>query len=154
MVRDGTARVEVRALAAAPGRGATASASAAPATAVRTQATAAAPPASSNVTLASAGAVIGAALAGPTAPSGGRASTQTPMYVQVGAFGELGNAETLVARLRAAGFGSARVSSSVETGRTLHRVRVGPVASSSEFDAVREQLARAGFGETRLVVDR
>jgi rare lipoprotein A len=76
------------------------------------------------------------------------------MYVQVGAFGELANAEGLAARLRAAGFGNARVVTSEETGRTLHRVRVGPVASSSEFDAVRAQLARAGFGETRLLVDR
>ena len=76
------------------------------------------------------------------------------MYVQVGAFADRTNAEAFVARLRAAGFGNAGVATSADAGRTLHRVRVGPVATSSEFDAVRAQLARAGFGDSRLVVDR
>lgn len=144
MIRSGTAHVEVRALPGEPGRGRTASAP--PATA---------PPPSAST--ASSGGVVsagGLVAAAPAASAASRASAQASMYVQVGAFAERTNAEALVARLRAAGFGNAGVSTSAETGRTLHRVRVGPVASSSEFDTVRTQLARAGFGDSRLVVDR
>jgi rare lipoprotein A len=150
MVRDGTVRVEVRALAVGPR--AVVAASAPPAAAAPPSAPA--PASAGGVSLVSAGALIGASTSAAALSSPGRAATQTSMYVQVGAFGVLANAEGLAARLRAAGFGNARVATSEETGRTLHRVRVGPVASSSEFDAVRAQLARAGFGETRLLVDR
>jgi rare lipoprotein A len=144
MVRNGTARVEVRALPGAPGpRTARAQPAAATASSSRTAAGSA-----------SAGAAIATAPAAASAPRTSTPSAQTSMFVQVGAFAERANADVLVARLRAAGFGSAGVSTSTETGRTLHRVRVGPVASSSEFDTVRTQLARAGFGDSRLIVDR
>jgi rare lipoprotein A len=76
------------------------------------------------------------------------------MFVQVGAFGERANAERLAERLRAEGFANTTVASQSEGRRLLHRVRVGPLASSYEFDEVRVRLDRLGVAGAHLVVDR
>jgi rare lipoprotein A len=115
MLRDGTALVEVRAI--APGHDGVASDAV-------TASTVAAPK--------------------PAAPPA--------LYIQAGAFASAANAQHLLERLQAAGLSSAFVLPSHEV-RRLYRVRVGPVASVSEFDALAARLARLGIPEARLATD-
>jgi rare lipoprotein A len=83
-------------------------------------------------------------------------SDQTPppsLYVQVGAFADVHNAERLLGRLQAAGLASAFVTSPLEGKSRLYRVRLGPVASVAEFDALSARLAALGITDARLALD-
>jgi peptidoglycan lytic transglycosylase len=140
MLRDGTAMVEVRTL--EPGGSGTqfADANPAPATAPAqtSEPPAAAPPPS-------------AALPSATAPPG--APALPLLYVQTGAFGDPANAGRQLARLHAAGLASAFILPPPEGKTQLYRVRVGPVGSVAEFDALAAQLAGLGIANPRLVTD-
>jgi rare lipoprotein A len=71
------------------------------------------------------------------------------MFVQIGAFAQPENAE-----LRASGFANPTVVSEPDNRRTLHRVLLGPIADSVEFDRLSAQLRSIGVSGSRLVVDR
>jgi len=122
MVGTGTARVEVRAVAP-------------PADAFRaaTPAVAAAPPAS------------------PSASAAAQAAPVERMFLQVGAFAQQENAERLVARLRASGFVNPTLVTQPDDGRRLHRVWLGPVRDSVEYDALDARLRSIGVSNARLV---
>lgn len=64
-------------------------------------------------------------------------------YVQLGSFGELGNAQRLARDAKADGF-EAQISTVVAQGQTMHRVRVGPVATREEAETLRQSLAAKG----------
>jgi DedD protein len=64
--------------------------------------------------------------------------------VQVGAFGSADAARRLVDDLLAAGF-EAHLSPVTRSGRTLHRVRVGPVAGRPAADQLAERLKGRGL---------
>jgi rare lipoprotein A len=83
-----------------------------------------------------------------------RASETPPpeLYVQAGAFADERNAQHLLERLRAAGVAGAFVLARPEKSR-LFRVRVGPVASVAEYDALVARLARLGVRDARLAID-
>src|SRR5690606_36805085 len=72
------------------------------------------------------------------------------LYIQAGAFSDPGNAERLVARLRAAGLGPAFVRKQQVNGRTLYRVRLGSVPSVAEFDRMIEELKGVGITDAHL----
>jgi rare lipoprotein A len=74
-------------------------------------------------------------------------------FAQAGAFTDEGNARRLLERLRVAGIGDAAIDEARIDGRRLFRVRAGPVASVSEFDALIERLRQAGVGAPRLALD-
>jgi rare lipoprotein A len=74
------------------------------------------------------------------------------LYVQTGAFGDPANAGRQLARLHAAGLASAFILPPPE-GARLYRVRVGPVGSVAEFDALASRLAGLGVADPRLVTD-
>ncbi|MCA1713712.1 MAG: SPOR domain-containing protein, partial [Gammaproteobacteria bacterium] len=64
--------------------------------------------------------------------------------VQLGAFSKATDADALRDRVRAAGFSAFTESVDTDKG-TLTRVRVGPVASRADADALKTQLqARVG----------
>ena len=123
IVRDGTARVEVRAIAPPNGP-------------QREPTFAAAAPAPSAVVVAPA-----------VAP---RADL---MFVQVAAFSQADNAARLVARLRASGFLNPVVVTDPDGRRILHRVRLGPIRDAGEFDELSARLLAIGVGGSRLVVE-
>jgi rare lipoprotein A len=75
------------------------------------------------------------------------------LFVQAGAFAEEANAQRLLARLRAAGIGVAFIRRDDHNGRTLYRVRVGPVPSVDEFDRVVAELRGVGVNDARLATD-
>jgi rare lipoprotein A len=82
-------------------------------------------------------------------------ATQTPpptLYVQAGAFAVATHAQGLLHRLQRAGLGNSFVLPPPPGGH-LYRVRVGPVASVADFDAMAARLARLGVPDARLAPD-
>ena len=83
-------------------------------------------------------------------------SAETPppaLYVQAGAFADQHNAERLVSRLHGAGLSDVFVASPLTGKSALYRVRVGPVASVAQFDALAARLATLGITDARLALD-
>ena len=81
--------------------------------------------------------------------------TESPgptLYVQAGAFAVPGNAAGLQQRLQQAGLSSAVVVPPLP-GHHLYRVRVGPVNSVADFDALAARLATLGVPDARLALD-
>jgi rare lipoprotein A len=75
------------------------------------------------------------------------------LYVQAGAFAAEPNAQRLLERLHAAGLTSAFVLSPATSRSGLYRVRLGPVASVADFDALAAQLQSLGIPDARLASD-
>lgn len=124
MLRDGTAFVEVRTL--TPGESAPAAAPLPVAPAVGITA-------------------VVAAEASATTPAG-------TLYIQVGAYADAANARRVLARLKEAGLDNAFITTTARNDR-LSRVRLGPLVSVEEFDALGARLGTLGFGEARLAQD-
>jgi rare lipoprotein A len=94
--------------------------------------------------------VVAAGAPPPPAPG---ASVER-MFLQVGAFAQQENAERLVARLRASGFTNPTLVTEPDDGRRLHRVWLGPVRDSVEYDALDARLRSIGVSNARLVTAR
>ena len=84
-----------------------------------------------------------------------RTGAQPPpaLYVQAGAFADQHNAQRLLARLHAAGLERAFIALPLENGAHLYRVRLGPVDSVAQFDALHARLAALGIRDARLAID-
>ena len=76
-----------------------------------------------------------------------------PIFAQAGAFALKDNAERLRTRLLGEGIGNVLVSNDASSGRTLFRVRIGPIASVAEFDGLVARVRALGLGALRLAVD-
>ncbi len=127
MLREGTAPVEVRVLTP------DAPASPAPATATVTAQRPAPPPA--------------------TPPAGVEPGAIVNQWLQIGSFAQRENAARLLARLTAQGITAARIDTRVDGGRTLYRVRVGPVSGAVELEDYIERLRLLGIPDARLAHD-
>lgn len=75
----------------------------------------------------------------------------TSLYVQAGSFSRHDNALRLSARL--SGVGSPRVEQISIKGKTLYRVRFGPLSTVDEADRVLERVIAAGQQDARVIVD-
>lgn len=69
-------------------------------------------------------------------------------WVQVASFGDAGNAERLVAKLKSSGLPARRESVSIRQ-RTLYRVLVGPYQDKAAADAARGRVILLGFSDSR-----
>jgi rare lipoprotein A len=154
MIRNGTTRVEVRAL-DAPQRAPPATTAAAAGGQGASPATAGRAPAGSVIAppIAVGGTSFGSPNAGASFGSPNAGQLAEPLFVQVGAFAERANAAKLVDRLKVNGFVNAFVVTD-DGRRALHRVRIGPLRDAHEFDDVRARLRSLGFGESQLVTAR
>lgn len=77
---------------------------------------------------------------------------QSNVYVQAGAFAALDNAKRLAAMLERVA--TVRLSSVTQAGgQQLYRVRLGPLASMDEANAVLSEVVGLGHGNARIVVD-
>ena len=91
----------------------------------------------------------------PTQKTDPPAPPQTPqtLFVQAGAFSTEANASRLLERLRGQGVAQTFVREDRVDGRTLYRVRVGPIPSVNEFDRVLARLRALGLTDAQLATD-
>ena len=85
-----------------------------------------------------------------------RASALGPprIYLQLAAFGERANAERALAEARRAGLDHVGIESVAVAGRTVHRLRIGPLADTEAADALSARVERLGFGAPRVAIER
>ena len=95
----------------------------------------------------------GSTVAAAPLPQAQAAVPAERMFLQIGAFAEAENAERLAARLRASGFTNPTVVTEPSDGRRMHRVWLGPVRDSVEYDEIDMRLRSIGMAGARLVVD-
>jgi len=79
------------------------------------------------------------------------APVSTKIWVQVGAFHAETSANAVFTKIK--GIGSGEVSSVNHQGKTLYRVRLGPVDSVEMADGLLEKVINTGFAGARIVVD-
>jgi rare lipoprotein A len=77
----------------------------------------------------------------------------SPLFVQAGTFGEVANAQRLADKLREAGYTQVTLRHDTQGSRTLHRVRIGPIATVDEFDRIIAHLKSLGVNDARLASD-
>jgi rare lipoprotein A len=75
------------------------------------------------------------------------------LFIQAGAFGTSSNADKLVAQLRSKGYAQAFVRSDMLDGRSLYRVRIGPIADVPSFDRIVAELKKLGVSGAQLALD-
>lgn len=75
-----------------------------------------------------------------------------PVYLQVGSFGERGNADRAIERLRVSGVDGVDIHSVRVGGRRVHRVRIGPLLAERVAD-VAGRLRELGFSNPQVVRD-
>lgn len=88
-----------------------------------------------------------------SAPPPALVAPTTRLYAQAGAFAEEANARRLAERLKALGIGEAVVESGQASGRPLFRVRIGPLGSVADYDALVQKMREAGFDQVMLALD-
>lgn len=76
------------------------------------------------------------------------------IYLQLGAFGERANAERVAADAVRAGVGNVGIQTVVVAGRTVHRVRIGPLADVDAADSMTARIERLGLDEPRVTIER
>ena len=86
-------------------------------------------------------------------PDESRVPPAGALFVQAGAFSAEANAAKLVNDLRAQGVANATVRPDQVSGRTLYRVRVGPVPTVQEFDRTLARLKKLGVIDAHLAPD-
>jgi len=75
------------------------------------------------------------------------------IFVQVGAFGDLANAERRLGALAAAGIENAFIHEDRSSSPALLRVRIGPVAGVVQYDLLVEALENIGIVDPYLIAD-
>jgi rare lipoprotein A len=88
-------------------------------------------------------------LANQTVQQGTPRATQ--IYIQAGAFSRYENAHRLSASL--SGIGAAAISQVQTKSGPFFRVRLGPIASVTDADALLEKVIASGYPDARVVVD-
>ena len=74
-------------------------------------------------------------------------------YIQVGSFGELANAEKMRQKLEPLGEQLVKINQTIVTGKTLYRVRIGPITDIDVSDSITNQLENYGVTEHRIVTN-
>ncbi len=89
----------------------------------------------------------------PAAASAAPAADPFVYFVQVGAFTRADDAEQQRAKLALLGF-SAKVTEKEQSGRTVYRVRLGPLDSRDEADGLQQKVQAAGVEANLVRVQR
>ena len=88
------------------------------------------------------------------APVGaGKDAADNRIFVQVGAFGERGNATRRLALLQQSGIRDAYLYEDRVRGNALYRVRIGPIAGAEQYDALVARLGAIGVTDPYLITD-
>ncbi len=75
------------------------------------------------------------------------------IYLQIGAYAQRANAEHAAMLLERAHLGEVRISAVDTTAHTVHRVRIGPLASVDEADGLSPKIEQLGLGKPRVAID-
>lgn len=75
------------------------------------------------------------------------------IYLQVGAFADLGNADRVARQLRSARLAPVQVTDAQVGGRDIRRVRVGPLQDADQADQIATQIERLGLPRPQVAVD-
>jgi rare lipoprotein A len=75
----------------------------------------------------------------------------TDIFIQVGAFSEQGNAETVLSKIR--DIGRAGISSFDDDGRLVYRVRIGPVTEIADADKFLDLAIKRGYSGAKIVLE-
>jgi rare lipoprotein A len=81
------------------------------------------------------------------------AQEQVAMYLQVGAFGGLENAQKLAERLTASGIENARLHVTPGESPLIYRVRIGPMYSIDDYDRMVQRVSMMQIKDTKLVIE-
>lgn len=81
-------------------------------------------------------------------------SASSRIYLQLGSFGDRANAERVADAARRDGIEQVDIQSTGINGRTVHRVRVGPLADVDAADALTARIEKLGFGAPRVAIER
>jgi rare lipoprotein A len=80
-----------------------------------------------------------------------KSGTESSIFVQVGAFGDVSNARRRYTLLKDRGIGQVVVHEERNRDSSLYRVRIGPIADVTQYDSIVERLKAIGISETHLV---
>jgi rare lipoprotein A len=80
-----------------------------------------------------------------------RAASPTQLYVQAGAYSQFDNAKRVRAQL--SGLGPVDIHPFQVGGRSLYRVRLGPLSSSDEADRLLAETVRAGYPGSHIIFE-
>ncbi len=75
------------------------------------------------------------------------------IFLQLGAFGERANAERSLAQAQRAGLADVSIATATVEGRSIHRVRLGPLADAAAADAMSRRIERLGLGTPRVAIE-
>jgi rare lipoprotein A len=132
MIRNGTARVEVVAL---------------------TESVVSAVPPATQTLADSAQQSSTASKDSSAATSAPASQEQATMYLQVGAFGRLANAQQLIDRLTESGIQNARLHVTPGESPVLYRVRIGPMYSIEDYDRMVQRVSMMQIKDTQLIIE-
>jgi len=76
------------------------------------------------------------------------------IYLQLGSFGERANAERAMVAANKAGLEHVDIQSVSVAGRTVHRVRIGPLADVDAADTMTLRIEKLGLGAPRVAIER
>lgn len=128
MIKQGTARVEVRAI--NPGGPLTAGLNTYPREAVS---------------------IANTAVNTPAQPAPEAVEKEVKMFLQIGAFTDLANAWTIVDQLHEAGLEGVRLHSDTTGPGMVHKVRIGPVEDEASVNRLTEQVRQMGLDSPRPI---
>ena len=83
-----------------------------------------------------------------------RSGKSPEIFLQVGSYSDARNAQRVADAARRAGIRDVSIVSASVGGRTVHRVRVGPLPDAASADAMSPRLAQLGFGTPRVAIER
>jgi len=86
----------------------------------------------------------------PAVPSG---SAHPAIWLQIGAFADLANADRVASRLRSARLAPVQVTDVEVNGRDIRRVRVGPLDDVDQADRVTDEIEQLGLPRPQVAVD-
>jgi len=90
----------------------------------------------------------------PSARAAVPTSSAAPtIYLQVGAFADLANADRVVRQLRTARLAPVQVSDMQVDGRSIRRVRLGPLQGVDQADRITAQIEQLGLPRPQVAVD-
>lgn len=85
-------------------------------------------------------------------PNSASDAERPQLFVQIGAFAEAANAERARRNLESAGIKPVLIVTAMEGGKTLYKVRIGPLADVTAVDQLTGRLASLGYADAQVVI--